>query len=71
MSTKLTYSDSKNIEHLFRQQSGKMFSILIRLFGFENSTLIEDIIQETFLSAMKTWSAKGVPENPEAWLMQV
>jgi|TARA_R100000541_G_scaffold58778_1_gene70564 RNA polymerase sigma factor (sigma-70 family) len=71
VSTKLTYSDSKNIEHLFRQQSGKMFSILIRLFGFENSSLIEDIIQETFLSAMKTWSAKGVPENPEAWLMQV
>jgi len=69
--TKLTYSDSKNIEHLFRQQSGKMFSILIRLFGFDNSNLIEDIIQETFLAAMKTWSIKGVPEQPEAWLMQV
>ena len=71
MGTKLTYYESKNIEHLFRQQSGKMFSILIRLFGFENSTLIEDIIQDTFLAAMKTWSAKGVPEYPEAWLMQV
>ena len=71
MAKKLTYSDSKNIEHLFRQQSGKMFSILIRLFGFENSTLIEDIIQETFLAAMKTWSIKGAPEQPEAWLMQV
>ncbi|MEP1305014.1 MAG: sigma-70 family RNA polymerase sigma factor [Balneola sp.] len=71
MSTKLTYYDSKNIEHLFRQQSGKMFSILIRLFGFDNSTLIEDIVQETFLVAMKTWSVKGIPEQPEAWLMQV
>lgn len=48
-----------------------MFSILIRLFGFDNSSLIEDIIQETFLAAMKTWSIKGVPEQPEAWLMQV
>ncbi len=48
-----------------------MFSILIRLFGFDNSSLIEDIIQETFLAAMKTWSVKGVPEQPEAWLMQV
>ena len=48
-----------------------MFSILIRLFGFDNSNLIEDIIQETFLAAMKTWSIKGVPEQPEAWLMQV
>lgn len=71
MDKNLTYSDSKNVEHLFRQQSGKMFSILIRLFGFENSTLIEDIIQESFLAAMKTWSIKGMPENPEGWLMQV
>ncbi len=59
------------MEHLFRQQSGKMFSILIRLFGFDHSSLIEDIIQDTFLVAMKTWGVKGVPENPEGWLMQV
>ena len=48
------------MEHLFRQQSGKMFSILIRLFGFEHSSLIEDIVQDTFLTAMKTWGIKGV-----------
>ncbi len=59
------------MEHLFRQQSGKMFSVLAGLFGFDNSSLIEDIIQETFLAAMKTWRAKGAPENPEAWLLQV
>ncbi len=59
------------MEHLFRRQSGKMFSVLAGLFGFGNSALIEDIIQETFLTAMKTWRAKGAPENPEAWLMQV
>lgn len=59
------------VEHLFRQQSGKMSAILTRIFGFQNSELIEDIIQETFLSAMKTWGMKGEPENPEAWLMLV
>ena len=48
-----------------------MFSILIGIFGFDNSKLIEDIIQETFLSAMKTWRIKGLPENAEGWLMQV
>ncbi len=59
------------VEHLFRQQSGKMSAILIRIFGFQNLELIEDIIQETFLSAIKTWGMKGEPENPEAWLMLV
>lgn len=48
-----------------------MFSILIGLFGFNNSSLIEDIVQETFLSAIKTWRIRGFPENPEGWLMQV
>lgn len=71
MIDKFTHIESKNVEHLFRQQSGKMFSILIRLFGFEHSSLVEDIIQDTFLTAMKTWSIKGVPVNPEAWLMLV
>ncbi len=59
------------MEHLFRQQSGKMSAILIRIFGFQHSELVEDIIQETFLTAMKTWPVKGEPENPEAWLMLV
>ena len=59
------------MEHLFRQQSGKMSAILTRIFGFSNTDLVEDILQETFLSAMKTWGMKGEPENPEGWLMLV
>ncbi|MCG8372333.1 MAG: hypothetical protein MI700_02310, partial [Balneolales bacterium] len=65
-------SVEKNIvDHLFRQQSGKMASILTSKFGFKNAELIEDIIQESFLKALKLWPVKGVPENPEAWLMTV
>lgn len=48
-----------------------MSAILTRIFGFNNADLVEDIIQETFLSAMKVWAMKGEPENPEAWLMLV
>lgn len=59
------------VEHLFRKQSGKMSAILTRIFGFQHTGLVEDIIQETFLTAMKTWAIKGKPEDPEAWLMLV
>lgn len=62
---------TQHIDHLFRQESGKMTAVLTRIFGFKNSNLIEDIVQETFLSAMKTWPLKGSPDNPSAWLMQV
>ena len=48
-----------------------MSAILTRVFGFQNAELVDDIIQDTFLSALKTWSIKGRPENPEAWLMMV
>lgn len=59
------------VDHLFRNESGKMTAILTRIFGFQHSNLVEDIIQETFLSALKTWPMKGQPDNPSAWLMQV
>ncbi|GAB5410096.1 MAG: sigma-70 family RNA polymerase sigma factor [Balneolaceae bacterium] len=71
MSESISHTTSNMVEHLFRHQSGKMTAILTRIFGFHNAGLIEDIIQETFLSAIKTWRMKGEPENPEAWLMLV
>lgn len=59
------------VDHLFREEAGKMTAILIRLFGFQNAELAEDIVQETFIAALKNWPLKGEPENPSAWLMRV
>lgn len=61
----------ENIDHLFREFSGKMASVLLRIFGFEHASLIDDIIQETFLTALHQWKTKGVPDYAEAWLMRV
>lgn len=44
-----------------------MVSILTRIFGLEHIELVEDAVQDTFISAMKAWR-NGQPENPEAWL---
>lgn len=44
-----------------------MVAILTRIFGLEHLPLIEDAVQDTFISAMKAWR-KNLPENPEAWL---
>lgn len=45
--------------------------MLGKLFGFEQIEAAEDIASETFLSAVETWSFKGIPENPVAWLYAV
>lgn len=58
-------------ENLFRHESGKMLAVLTKVFGIENLELSEDVVQETFISAVQTWPLKGLPDNPSAWLMRV
>lgn len=66
--------EEKNIQqladHLFRHDSGKMVSVLTRLFGFHNADLVEDVVQEAFAKALTDWRFR-IPDNPSAWLMQV
>ncbi len=61
--------EQKMIDHLFRHQSGKMVSVLTRIFGLENLETVEDAVQDTFASALLAWRGK-MPDNPEGWLMQ-
>jgi RNA polymerase sigma-70 factor (ECF subfamily) len=59
--------EPKLIDHLFRHNSGKMVSVLTRIFGLSNLEIIEDAVQDTFIKASISWR-KEIPENPEAWL---
>jgi RNA polymerase sigma-70 factor (ECF subfamily) len=45
--------------------------VLCKLFGIEHIEIAEDIAGDTFLSAVETWSYKGLPPNPVAWLYTV
>jgi predicted RNA polymerase sigma factor len=66
-----THSISKLIDHLFRHESGKIVSVLTRVFGTENIDLAEDVMQDSLVEAIKQWTYKGIPENPSAWLFKV
>jgi RNA polymerase sigma-70 factor (ECF subfamily) len=59
------------IPNLFRTEFSKIVSVLCKTFGIANLHLAEDITSETFLVATETWSLKGVPQNPKAWLYAV
>lgn len=54
--------------HLFRHESGKMLSALLRLFGLAQVEIAEDIVQDTLLTAYESWKIHGLPEQPKAWL---
>jgi RNA polymerase sigma factor (sigma-70 family) len=55
--------------HLFRREWGRMVAALTRVLGVHNLALAEDAVQEAFCRAMEVWPYRGVPANPQAWLM--
>jgi predicted RNA polymerase sigma factor len=59
------------IPHLFRTEYAKMVGVLGKLFHIGHIEIAEDIVSETFLLASESWSLKGLPENPAAWLYMV
>jgi RNA polymerase sigma factor (sigma-70 family) len=58
-----------DIETLFRRESGRLVSVLTRILGPANLELAEDVVQESFVAAMRDWDRHGVPDNPSAWLL--
>lgn len=66
-----TPNSSTLVDHLFRHEAGKMVSVLTRIFGFEHIEIAEDIVQDTFIKALKEWSYHKIPINPQAWLYRV
>ena len=57
------------VEAVFRQESGRIIATLIRIAG--SFDLAEEAMQEAFASALASWPAKGLPENPAAWITAV
>ncbi|MDE3214635.1 MAG: RNA polymerase subunit sigma, partial [Bacteroidota bacterium] len=64
-------SQAQLIPHLFRNESRKITSVLCKCFGIEFLQVAEDITHDTFLKALETWTYKGVPPDPVAWLYVV
>lgn len=48
-----------------------MVAYLTRIVGLGRLDLAEDIVQDTLVRALETWSMQGLPDNPSAWLMRV
>src|SRR4029077_6506286 len=56
--------------HLFRQEAGKLVSVLTGIFGIDRLQLAEDVVQGALIRALQTWPYYGIPKNPAAWITQ-
>ena len=54
------------VDRLFREESGRAVATLIRVLG--DFDLAEEAVQEAFVTALETWPARGIPDNPGAWI---
>jgi RNA polymerase sigma-70 factor (ECF subfamily) len=59
------------VEHFFRHEYAKLVASLTRRFGVRHLGLAEDAVQAALERALRSWSLRGVPDNPAAWLHQV
>lgn len=59
------------VDHVFRHEAGKLSAILTKFFGTEHIALVEDVVQDTLVDALKIWNYKGIPDNPAGWLHTV
>jgi RNA polymerase sigma-70 factor, ECF subfamily len=59
-----------DIRRIYRETVDDLFAFVSRRCDGDRE-LAEDITQETWLRAVKTWREGGVPERPLAWLSTV
>jgi RNA polymerase sigma-70 factor, ECF subfamily len=55
------------VERAFREGSGRAVATLIR--ATRDFDLAEEAVQDAFETAIRTWPQRGVPDNPEAWIV--
>jgi len=59
------------VEHLFRQQAGRIVARLTRVLGPSHIALVEETVQDALIRALQSWPFDGIPANPSGWLFRV
>lgn len=55
---------------VYRETIRPLYAFVSRRVGGDRA-LAEDLVQETWVRALDTWPARGVPDDPVAWLVRV
>ena len=63
-------ADEAAILRIYEGTIGPLYAFVSRRVGGDRS-LAEDLVQETWMRAVDAWRARGLPDEPLAWLVQV
>ncbi len=59
------------VDHYFRHEYARLVASLTRKFGMRHWDVVEDVVQSSLQRALNSWSLRGIPKNPTAWLYRV
>lgn len=59
------------VDDLFRRCAGRLVARLTRALGPRHLPLAEECVQDALLRALQHWPHRGIPDQPESWLMRV
>lgn len=59
------------VDHFFRHEYGRLVAMLMRIVGVRHVEAAEDAVQSSLMAALTAWTAKGLPDDPGAWLYRV
>lgn len=59
------------LDGFFRRQYAQLVATLTRIFGPQHLELVEDVVQETLIKALRQWGYHGIPDNPSGWVVRV
>ena len=62
--------DESGLLEIYRETIRPLYAYVSRRVGGDVG-LAEDLAQETWMRAVETWPARGVPDEPLAWLIRV
>ena len=62
--------DDTELVETYRETIRPLYAYVSRRVGGDVG-LAEDLVQETWMRALDTWPARGVPKEPLAWLIRV
>ena len=59
------------IENFFRHEYGHLVAVLTQKVGFNHIQDVEDAVGNALITALESWTQKGTPTQPHAWLYRV
>ncbi|MGJ8660589.1 MAG: RNA polymerase sigma factor [Bacteroidota bacterium] len=64
-------ASSKLVEHFFRHEYSRLVAMLTCRIGVQHTEDVEDAVQAALMVALESWTTKGLPHDPSAWVYRV